>query len=58
MGPSLFAMPWAFEQSGIVLGFIMTMLSCPIAFYTCKLVVMSAGDDGDYFELMRNHFGK
>ena len=58
MGAAQLAIPWAFQQSGIVLGTFMTVACAPIAFYTTKLVVQAAGDKGDYFDLLYKYFGK
>lgn len=56
-GTGIVTMPWAFQQSGIVLGLILTFIAFLISFYTCYLVIKTAGNDIDYTDTLRRHFG-
>lgn len=57
-GTGIVTMPWAFQQSGIILGVILTFIAFIISFYTCYLVIKTAGDDIDYTETLKRYFGK
>ncbi len=57
-GTGIVTMPWAFQQSGIFLGVLLTFIAFIISFYTCYLVIKTAGDDIDYTETLKRYFGK
>lgn len=57
-GTGIVTMPWAFQQSGILLGVILTFIAFVISYYTCYLVIKTAGNDIDYTVTLRKHFGK
>lgn len=57
-GTGIVTMPWAFQQSGILLGLILTFIAFVISFYTCYLVIKTAGSDIDYTDTLRRHFGQ
>jgi amino acid permease len=57
-GTGIVTMPWAFQQSGIILGVILTFIAFIISFYTCYLVIKTAGNDIDYTETLKRYFGK
>lgn len=41
-----------------MLGVILTFIAFVISYYTCYLVIKTAGDDIDYTVTLRKHFGK
>ena len=57
-GTALTVIPWAYQQSGLILGIALTIVAFAFSFYTCYLVIMTAGNDIDYTETLRKHFGK
>ncbi len=57
-GTALSVLPWAFEQSGILLGILLCGLAFMLSFYTCLLVMKTAGNDIDYTDTLRKQFGK
>lgn len=58
IGTAVVTLPWTFQQSGIVLGLILSFTSFVISFYTCKLIIDMAGTDSDYSETLRKFYGK
>ena len=58
MGSSLISLPWAYSQSGIVLGIIISFLLFLVWFYTWYLVVLVANNDEDYSDTVYKYFGK
>jgi hypothetical protein len=42
VGTAVIPLPWAYQQSGIALGLIITTLSFFFGFYTTKLIVESS----------------
>mmetsp|Transcript_34136 Transcript_34136/g.24646 ORF Transcript_34136/g.24646 Transcript_34136/m.24646 type:complete len:86 (-) Transcript_34136:1310-1567(-) len=57
LGSAILSLPWAFQGSGLLLGIIISFTSFVISFYTCKLIVETAGDDPDYCDTLRKYFG-
>ena len=58
IGTAVAALPWTFQQSGIVLGVILSFTSFLISFYTCKLIIEMAGTDPDYSDTLKKFYGK
>lgn len=58
IGTAVLSLPWAFQQSGIMLGACIAFVSYLISFYTCKLIVQSINDDADYSDTLKKYFGK
>jgi len=58
IGTAVLSLPWAYQQSGILLGSIIAFVSYLISFYTCKLIVETIGDDADYSDTLKKYFGK
>ena len=48
VGSAIVSLPWAFQQSGLVLGFTIAFTSFSISYYTSSLVVHSAKNDENY----------
>ena len=57
-GTGLVTIPWVYQQSGIVLGIILTFVAFGFSFYTCFLVLKTAGNDIDYTDTLWKHFGR
>ena len=57
-GTGLVTIPWAYQQSGIVLGIFLTFVAFAFSFYTCYLVLKTAGNDIDYTDTLWKQFGK
>ena len=57
-GTALTVIPWAYQQSGIMLGILLTFVAFMFSFYTCLLVIKTAGNDVDYTDTLRKQFGK
>ena len=57
-GTALTVIPWAYQQSGILLGILLTFAAFMFSFYTCLLVMKTAGNDVDYTDTLRKQFGK
>eukprot|EP00347_Sterkiella_histriomuscorum_P006074 403354168 len=58
VGTGLLTIPWAYSNSGFILGIIITFLQFVVSFYTCYLVLKVAGDDTDYTDTLKKYFGK
>lgn len=58
MGSAVVSMPWAFQQSGMGLGMIISFVSFVISYYTCYLIVEMTGDDPDFADTSRKYYGK
>jgi len=58
IGTAVAALPWTFQQSGIILGVLLCFTSFVISFYTCKLIIDMAGTDADYSDTLRKFYGK
>jgi amino acid permease len=57
LGSAVVSLPWAFQQSGLVLGLIISFFSFLISFYTCKLIIDVTGDDPDFADTMMRFYG-
>lgn len=58
VGTGLVTIPWAYSESGIILGIILTILAFIISFTTQYFVMAAAGRDIDYTETLKKTFGK
>ena len=52
-GTGITVIPWAFQQSGILLGIFLTWVAFMFSFYTCLLVLKTAGNDVDYTDTLQ-----
>ena len=57
-GTALTVIPYAFQDSGLMLGIMLTFVAFVFSFYTCWLVMNCAGDDIDYTDTLRKQFGR
>ena len=48
IGTAVVSLPWAFQQSGMLLGCLITFASFVVGLYTCILIVKATGTDADY----------
>jgi hypothetical protein len=65
VGTGMLTIPWAYSNSGFVLGLctiisfkillyiVVTLLSFLLSYYTCYLVLITAGKDVDFTETMQ-----
>jgi amino acid permease len=44
-GSGMVTIPWAFQESGIALGILLTLIAFVFSSYTCWLVIKTAGND-------------
>ena len=58
IGTAVVSLPWAFQESGMLLGLIITFTSFMVSFYTCKLIIDMTGKDPDYSDTLRKYYGK
>lgn len=58
IGTAVLSLPLAFQESGLMLGLIIALVSYLISFYTCKLIVEDIGDDKDYSDTLKKYYGK
>ena len=57
VGTCVVSLPFSFQQSGILLGIILSFVTFLVSFYTCKLIIDMAGSDPDYSTTLRKFFG-
>jgi len=48
IGSAIVSLPWAFQQSGICLGSIITFTSFLVSYYTCRLLVQSTRNGEEF----------
>ena len=58
VGTAVMSLPWAFQESGFMLGLIITFTSFLISFYTCKIIVDASKHDLDYSLTLKKYYGK
>ena len=58
VGTGLVTIPWAYSESGIVLGTILTIVAFLVSFTTQYFVMKAAGEDMDYTETLKKTFGR
>jgi sodium-coupled neutral amino acid transporter 9 len=58
VGSGLMTIPWAFSESGLILGIILSALGFTISFTTQYFCFKAAGDDLDFTFTMEKHFGR
>lgn len=58
VGTGLVTIPWAFSQSGLLYGTVLTFLSFAVSFTTQYFVMQAAGTDLDFTETLKKQFGK
>lgn len=56
-GMGMVSMPWAYQQSGLVLGILLTFLAFVLAFIAQYLYIVTAGKDLDYTLTMKKALG-
>ena len=58
VGTGLVTIPWAYSQSGIILGLLLTVLAFAISFTTQYYIMKTAGNDLDYTDTLKKTFGR
>jgi len=58
VGSGLVTVPWAYSQSGMILGLILTWAAFIISFTTQYFIMKTAGKDRDYTDTLKKTFGK
>jgi len=58
IGTAVVSLPWAFQQSGLMLGLLITFFSFMVSFYTCKLIVDASIHDKDYSLTLKKYYGQ
>ena len=56
MGIGTVTLPWAYQQSGILLGVFITGLTCGLTYCTQLLLLRTAGGEIDYATVAYKHF--
>ena len=56
IGVGTVTVPWAYQQSGIVNGIIVTAIACVISFATNMVYLETAGKDDNYSVTMQRYF--
>lgn len=58
VGSGLVFVPWAFSNSGILLGSCLVMIAFIFSFMTQYFIMKAAGNDIDYTDTLKKTFGK
>ena len=68
VGSSLVSIPWAFENTGIILGIgmyclikqhiVISTVVFLVAFYTCSLILKTGKQDSDFADTVYKYYGK
>ena len=58
VGSGLVTIPWAYNEAGIVLGILLTLLAFVVSFATQYFVMKTAGTDLDYTDTLKKTFGR
>lgn len=56
IGCGTVTIPWAYQQSGIVLGVFLTAIACVFAFTTNYIILRVAGKDINFSDTMHRFF--
>ena len=56
IGVGTVTLPWAFQQSGILVGILITALSALFAFVTNYMLLRAAGSDSNFSDTMHRYF--
>ena len=56
IGCGTVTVPWAYQQSGVLLGVFITAVACIFALITNLLLLRTAGKDTNYSDTMHHHF--
>jgi len=57
-GTGIVCMPYAYQESGILIGIFLTFVAFLISYLTCWMVIKTAGNDIDYTDTLRRNFGQ
>lgn len=58
VGSAMTTIPWAFQQSGILMGIFISFIGFLTSYYTCSLIIKTAKKDTDYIFTLKKYFGK
>jgi amino acid permease len=58
VGSGVVALPWTFQESGIILGLIICLVGLVVSYRTCILMIRCAGNDKEYFDTLFKYWGK
>ena len=58
IGSAIVTLPWAFQQSGVCIGSLITFTSFVVSYYTCTLVVKTSKKEENFAEACKKQFGK
>lgn len=56
-GPSVLALPYAFYNSGLFVGILVSFLTYVASLRTCIYIKRTTEPDGDYFDTLKKYWG-
>ena len=56
-GSSVLTIPWAYSESGLIMGFVITTASFAVSLWTCKLCMDVTDPRGDFFDAVKHYLG-
>ena len=57
IGAGIVTLPWAFSNSGVVLGLIVSFISFLVSLRTCILILRLTGPGEDFYDTCRKYWG-
>lgn len=57
IGASIVTLPWAYSNSGIILGIIITFISFLVSLRTCILIYRLTGPGIDFYDTVKKYWG-
>lgn len=57
IGSAVVSLPWAYQQSGLIIGCMITCSSFLVSYYTCYLVIHASRRDSDFFDTVKRYYG-
>lgn len=58
IGTGVMTFPWAFHQAGLVLGILITVISCGFSLQTCILSIRIVAPKDDFYDTMGRYWGR
>ena len=58
VGSSALALPWAYSTSGFLFGLVLSFIGFLISYYTCSLIIKTAGKDDQYYDTLYKYWGR
>ena len=58
LGSAVVSLPWAFQQSGLLLGILISFSSFVVSWYTCSLIIDQTGEHPEWADILLTYYGE